>query len=104
MAIENARLYESATRWLRQLESLSEVGNALATELELEPLLDLVARRLRELVDARLVAIALTDGDGELVFRAVAGEGADAVRTLGPAREHSKLRRVYERPSSERLD
>ena len=31
VAIENARLYESATRWSRQLESLNEVGNALAT-------------------------------------------------------------------------
>src|SRR4029453_11973398 len=28
VAIENARLYESATRWLAQLESLTEVGNA----------------------------------------------------------------------------
>jgi signal transduction histidine kinase len=104
VAIENARLYESATRWLRQLEYLSEVGNALTTELELEPLLDLVARRLRELVDARVVAIALADTDERLVFRAVAGEGADAVRTLGPAHEHSKLRRVYERQRSERID
>src|SRR5919198_6316795 len=32
VAIENARLYESATQWSRQLESLIEVGNALATE------------------------------------------------------------------------
>ena len=31
VAIENARLYEAATRWSRQLESLNEVGNALAT-------------------------------------------------------------------------
>ena len=30
VAVENARLYESATRWLAQLESLTEVGNALA--------------------------------------------------------------------------
>ena len=35
VAIENARLYESATRWLRQLESLTEIGNALAAETEL---------------------------------------------------------------------
>ncbi len=26
VAIENARLYESSTRWLRQLESLNEIG------------------------------------------------------------------------------
>ena len=104
VAIENARLYESATRWLRQLESLSEVGNALATQLELEPLLDLVAERLRELVSARLVAIALPGDDGRLVFRAVAGQGADAVTGLGPAETHSKLQRVFERGRSERVD
>ena len=44
VAIENARLYESSTRWLRQLESLNEIGTALASEIELEPLLALVAR------------------------------------------------------------
>ena len=43
VAIENARLYESSSRWLGQLESLNEIGNALATEIELEPLLELVA-------------------------------------------------------------
>jgi GAF domain-containing protein len=63
VAIENARLYESSTRWLRQFESLNEIGNALSSELELEPLLGLVARRLHELVDAKLVMIALPDGD-----------------------------------------
>ena len=47
VAIENARLYESSTRWLRQFESLNEIGNALVSELELEPLLTLVAATCR---------------------------------------------------------
>jgi hypothetical protein len=55
VAIENARLYESATRWLRQLESLAEVSNALAGEIDLPRLLALVTARLRMLVGARLV-------------------------------------------------
>ena len=42
VAIENARLYESATRWSRQLESLIEVGNALSGEIELPRVLQLV--------------------------------------------------------------
>src|SRR5688572_12690232 len=58
VAIENARLYESSTRWLRQFETLNEIGNALASEIELEPLLALVARRLRELIDDRMALIA----------------------------------------------
>jgi GAF domain-containing protein len=49
IAIENVRLYEAATRWSRQLESLNEIGNALATETDLAALLELVTRRLREL-------------------------------------------------------
>ncbi len=36
VAIENARLYEASTRWSRQLQSLNEVGNALATETDLD--------------------------------------------------------------------
>ena len=36
VAIENARLYEASTRWSRQLESLNEVGNALATETDVD--------------------------------------------------------------------
>ena len=35
VAIENARLYESATRWSTQLESLNEVSNVLVTEFDL---------------------------------------------------------------------
>ena len=62
VAIENARLYESATAWSRQLESLNEIGNALVSELDLPRLLDLIARRLRELIDARVVAILLPAG------------------------------------------
>ena len=103
VAIENARLYESATAWSRQLESLNEIGNALVGELELTPLLDLVARRLRELIDARLVAIALPDGD-KLRFEAAAGDGADELIGLMLPRAGSKAGRVLERRRSERID
>jgi signal transduction histidine kinase len=103
VAIENARLYEAATRWSRQLESLNEVGNALATETDLDRLLDLVARRLRELLDARLVTVLLPSGDDELRFAAVAGEQAElAGATI--TRSTSKSGRVLERRQSERAD
>src|SRR5919204_829491 len=96
VAIENARLYEAATRWLRQLESLNEIGNALITEMDLSRLLELVARRLRELVDARLVVIQLPTPHGTFRIQAAAGEGADEL--LGfEVSEDSKVRRVFER-------
>jgi two-component system, NarL family, sensor histidine kinase DevS len=103
VAIENARLYESSTRWLRQLESLNEIGNALASEIELEPLLGLVARRLRELVDARLVLIAIPQGDA-LDVAAAEGEGSYGVVGMQLEFGGSKAGRVLERRHSERVD
>jgi signal transduction histidine kinase len=104
VAIENARLYETSTRWLRQLESLNEIGDALGSELELEPLLSLVARRLRELVDARLVLIALPEGDSGLRVAAAEGEAAFGVVGLRLEFGGSKAGRVLERGRSERVD
>jgi signal transduction histidine kinase len=104
VAIENARLYESATRWAGQLQSLAEVGNALATEIELPRLLQLVVTRLRELIDARLVFIAMPRADGDTVIETVAGENADAYVGMTLDRARSKTARVLERRRSERVD
>jgi signal transduction histidine kinase len=104
IAIENARLYEEATQWSQQLESLNEIGNALATETELDHLLDLVARRSRELLNARLVTVLLPVGTEELRFVAVAGEGgAELIGQMMP-RSASKSGRVIGRGRSERVD
>jgi len=104
VAVENARLYEASTQWSRQLESLNEVGNALATETDVARLLDLVARRLRELLDARIVAVMLPAGDDELRFAAVAGEGGEGFLGQTLQRAASKSGRVYELGRSERSD
>jgi signal transduction histidine kinase len=102
VAVENARLYESATRWSRQLESLIEVGNALSGEIELPRVLNLVTERLRDLIDARDVFIALPLGP-RLVIRAASGDAAEQlVGTELPAT--AKSVRVLERARSERVD
>jgi len=102
VAIENARLYETATRWATQLESLNEVMNALVTEFDLDTLLELVAEHLRELIGARLVAIALPHGDA-LRLAAVAGEGAQEYAGLELS-ARSKTMRVMGRRRSELVD
>jgi len=102
VAIENARLYEASTRWSRQLQSLNEVGNALATETDLDRLLDLIVRRLRELLDARVVALALPIGSDELRFAAVAG--AEGLLGTTISRSESKSGAVLARRRSERID
>jgi len=103
VALENARLYESATAWSQQLESLNEVGAALVGELELDPLLELVVARLRELIGARLVAIALPSGEG-LRIAAADGAGADTLGAVSMLEADSKTARVMERGRSERID
>jgi signal transduction histidine kinase len=103
VAIENARLYESATAWSRQLESLNEIGEALVSELELGPLLGLVVRRLQELIDARIVAIALPSGD-QMRIEAAAGEVGPDFEGLMYPRVTSKSGRVLARGGSERVD
>jgi signal transduction histidine kinase len=102
VAVENARLYEASTRWSRQLQSLNEVGNALATETALDKLLDLIVRRLRELLEARVVALALPSGSAELRFAAVAG--ADELLGTTISRFESKSGAVLDRRRGERID
>ncbi len=104
VAIENARLYESATRWLQQLESLNEIGQQLVGEFELPRLLNLVASRLRELVDARVVLIALPAEDDMLRVAAVDGEGTDDLLDFRFPAATSKSGRVLTRRRSERVD
>lgn len=104
VAIENARLYEASTTWSTQLESLIEVGNALATESDLDPLLELLAHRLRELLDARLVTVLLPAGPEELRFVAAAGEAGQSLLGQTMPVSGSKSGRVLERKRSERVD
>ncbi|HEX2496026.1 MAG TPA: GAF domain-containing protein [Gaiellaceae bacterium] len=104
VAIENARLYESATRWGQELRSLAEVGNALATEIELPRLLDLIVTRLRELIDARLVFIVMPQSDGQTLVETVAGEDAERYVGMKLDSTRSKTARVLERRRSERVD
>jgi signal transduction histidine kinase len=103
VAVENARLYESATTWSQQLESLNEVGAALVSELELERLLDLIAKRLRQLIEARLVIIVLPAGEA-LRIAAADGEGATELTIGGVLEGDTKSGLVLKRGRTERVD
>ncbi|MEX2031770.1 MAG: GAF domain-containing sensor histidine kinase [Dehalococcoidia bacterium] len=104
VAIENARLYESSRRWADQLESLIEVGNALATETALDEVLNLVVRHVRELIQARLVVIVLPTPDGNLRIDAADGEGADDLLGTVVTWEDSKSALILQRRQSELVD
>lgn len=104
VAIGNARLYESATAWSEQLEALNEVGTALASEIDLARVLELIARRLRALIEARLVIIALPASDGTVRVEAADGDGSGDIVGMRLERTGSKIGRVLERRRAERVD
>jgi signal transduction histidine kinase len=104
VAVENARLHESSSRWLRQLESLNEIVNEIATQIEPEPVLAIVAARLRELIRARVVLIALLDRVGQPRIAAADGTGAQQLVGLSLGIDASKIGRVVQRARPERVD
>jgi signal transduction histidine kinase len=105
VAIENARLYESARQWSRQLESLNEVSEALLGEGDLHQLFELAASRLRDLVEARVVMVQRPTPEGEsLTVEAASGENAERLRSLRIDARRSKSGRTLERKRSERID
>ena len=104
VAIENARLLEDSTNWSAQLEALNEVGAALANEIELPRLLKLICRRLRGLIRARVVTIALPASGGTLRIEAADGAGADEILGLRLERAGSKSGGVLERRQAELVE
>ncbi len=83
VAIENARLYarseerrEQLERAIRGLEATRDVSVAIGGETGAERVLELIAKRTRDLVDARAVLIMLCDGP-DLVVAASAGYAED---------------------------
>jgi len=105
VAIENARLYEAARQWSRQLESLNEVSQALTTETELGHLFELAAARLRELLDARAVAVMLPTPDGrELTVEQASTESGADLSGVRLDATRSKAGRTLARQRAERID
>jgi two-component system, NarL family, sensor histidine kinase DevS len=80
IAIENARLYETAEkrrvvleRAVRGLEVTTAIARAVGGETDLERVLELIAKRARALVHAQSLWILLIEGD-EFLVAAGAGE------------------------------
>src|SRR5438094_7697523 len=85
VAVETARLYEEAQRHAEQLELVADVSKAIASSIDLEQTLRLVAQNMARLVDASLCQIALYEEDGEGWYGAAASDLEDLWR-----REHAE--------------
>ncbi|MBJ7604229.1 MAG: GAF domain-containing protein [Candidatus Dormibacteraeota bacterium] len=98
LAVETSRLYEDARRHAEQLELSADVSEAIASTIDLEQTLRLVARNLVRLVDASVCQIALSEEDGEGWYGAAASDREEAwQRWRGERQDHSFLFEVIDR-------
>ncbi|MFA1551665.1 sensor histidine kinase [Actinomadura chokoriensis] len=104
VAIENARLYEETRRRERWLEASAEISTALLSGTGTGEVLDLVARRAREIADARVSSVTLADGTArEAVLEAADGEGAHHLRGKRFPLERSVAGKVFAEGAALRL-
>jgi GAF domain-containing protein len=61
VALENARLIHETRQRAAELETVNSIGQALAAQLDLEALIDLVGERTRQAFNADIVYVALLD-------------------------------------------
>jgi GAF domain-containing protein/CheY-like chemotaxis protein len=67
VALENARLFEETRQRNAELALINDVQRALAGNLEMQAMYDLVGDRIRDIFDAQVVAIGILDRDTGLL-------------------------------------
>jgi signal transduction histidine kinase/HAMP domain-containing protein len=75
IAIENARLFEETQRRARETEALLQVSRNIATQIELQPLLEQVLDQVRAIADYNRAGVMVLE-DGMLVVRAARDFGS----------------------------
>jgi GAF domain-containing protein len=80
VAVETARLYEDAQRHAEQLELVADVSKAIASSIDLDQTLTLVAHNLARLVNVSLCQIVLYEEDREGWYGAAASDLEDLWR------------------------
>lgn len=97
-AIEKARLYEEAQRHVRELGTLLETSAAVSSTLDINGVLSLVTRRLREALGAARCAIATWDETHNQL--AMLAEACDAFWQLGSGAERPYARLLFEQSAA----
>ena len=98
VAVETARLHEEAQRHAEQLMLVADVSKAIASSIDLDQTLTLVAQNMARLVNASLCQIALYEEDREGWYGAAASADEDLWRRQhGERSEHSFLFDVLDR-------
>jgi signal transduction histidine kinase len=110
IAVANARLYSDVAarrdqleRTVRALDTTAEISNAIGGEIELDRILELLAKRGRALVAARTAVIILVSGD-QLEVAAAAGIVPDGLVGRRAGSEEWALGAVLRSKRPERLN
>lgn len=82
VAIENARLYQEARRRGHWLEAVREISTSILAGTEIDGVLQVIAHRARELVDAATATI-VTPGGGRDSLTITVADGAHAEQLIG---------------------
>ncbi|HZY43372.1 MAG TPA: GAF domain-containing protein, partial [Anaerolineae bacterium] len=67
VALENARLFDAERQRAQELEIINSVGEALASQLDMQAVYDLVGDKIRSIFDAQAVTIATYDRETNLI-------------------------------------
>ena len=109
IAIENAHLYEDLhlrrdelERAVSALEATVAIARAIDSVTDIDRVLELIVKRGRALVEARLLLALLTDGD-ELVVAAAAGERSGELTGARVRSAHTALGETLRMGHAERL-
>jgi GAF domain-containing protein len=74
IAIQNARAYQDQSRQITYLKALAEIGKAISSTHELDAILDLIVRRMPEVMNLKACTIRLLEAaDGRLQLKAAHG-------------------------------
>jgi signal transduction histidine kinase len=104
VAIENARLYQEATRRERWLQASAEVSTTLLSGTDPGEVLDLVVRRAREISDADLATVTLVQGTPEeLIVQAADGRYAEDLDRRRTPLDETLAEKVYRSGKSLRV-
>jgi signal transduction histidine kinase/DNA-binding response OmpR family regulator len=81
VALENARLFAEADQRGDEMAALTEIGREVSQTLDLSAVLERIATRAREVLNARDVALRMLQPDGNLHTVIAQGKYADILKT-----------------------
>jgi diguanylate cyclase (GGDEF)-like protein len=95
VAVENARLYSSERRRMRQIELINLIARSATAANDVEQLLSNLADLIEDTFDGTDVCMLLRDRDGRLVLRAYAGQHMDLPETFAASERSGIIAQAF---------